>query len=241
MKKILVLANSFGEDCTAYAQSLAPDLFVRNLYVPACSLEQHSRFIEEGAEVYQYQENAVMIGEKTISANEAFALEPWDHIVLQQASFLAGKYSSFYPYLTEIISYIKSVCPQAKLVFHQTWAYEKNSPHEMFSLYGRDASVMFRRIKSACGRVAAENGLPLLRTGEFLQRLRRYKLFRDGSLCRDTYHLSTEYGRYAAALLFVRFFGEEYDKNFLPENAREEKIGKIREVLAQFEKDGCIL
>lgn len=31
MKKILVLANSFGEDCTAYAQSLAPDLFVRNL------------------------------------------------------------------------------------------------------------------------------------------------------------------------------------------------------------------
>ena len=47
--------------------------------------------------------------------------------------------------------------------------------------------------------------------------------------------------RYAAALLFVRFFGEESDKDFLPENAREEKICKIREVLAQFEKDGCIL
>ncbi len=50
-----------------------------------------------------YQKDAVMIGDKPVSANDAFEFEKWDSIVLQQASFLAGKYDSYYPYLTEII------------------------------------------------------------------------------------------------------------------------------------------
>ena len=69
VQKILFLANSFGEDCTAYMENITPRLFVRNLYVPACSLEQHSEFIKKRAEVYQYQKDAVMIGDKPVSAN----------------------------------------------------------------------------------------------------------------------------------------------------------------------------
>lgn len=235
MKKILVLANSFGEDCTAYMESITPRLFVRNLYVPACSLEQHSEFIEKRAEVYQYQKDAVMIGDKPVSANAAFEFEKWDYIVLQQASFLAGKYDSYYPYLTEIIQYIKGVCPQAKLIFNETWSYEKGSPHEKFYLYGNDPSEMMRQIRRTCERVSGENGMPLIRTGEFIQKLRRLKAFRDGSLCRDTYHLSTEYGRYAAAVFFVRFFGEDVSPDFIPENAQADKIRLIRENLIKFE------
>ena len=235
MQKILVLANSFGEDCTAYMESITPRLFVRNLYVPACSLEQHSEFIEKRAEVYQYQKDAVMIGDKPVSANTAFEFEKWDYIVLQQASFLAGKYDSYYPYLTEIIQYIKGVCPQAKLIFYETWSYEKGSPHEKFYLYGNDSSEMMRQIRRTCERVSGENGMPLIRTGEFIQKLRRLKAFRDGSLCRDTYHLSTEYGRYAAAVFFVRFFGEDVSPDFIPENAQADKIRLIRENLIKFE------
>lgn len=235
MKKILVLANSFGEDCTAYMESITPRLFVRNLYVPACSLEQHSEFIEKREEVYQYQKDAVMIGDKPVSANAAFEFEKWDYIVLQQASFLAGKYDSYYPYLTEIIQYIKGVCPQAKLIFNETWSYEKGSPHEKFYLYGNDSSEMMRQIRRTCERVSGENGMPLIRTGEFIQKLRRLKAFRDGSLCRDTYHLSTEYGRYAAAVFFVRFFGEDVSPDFIPENAQADKIRLIRENLIKFE------
>ncbi len=235
MKKILVLANSFGEDCTAYMESITPRLFVRNPYVPACSLEQHSEFIEKREEVYQYQKDAVMIGDKPVSANAAFEFEKWDYIVLQQASFLAGKYDSYYPYLTEIIQYIKGVCPQAKLIFNETWSYEKGSPHEKFYLYGNDPSEMMRQIRRTCERVSGENGMPLIRTGEFIQKLRRLKAFRDGSLCRDTYHLSTEYGRYAAAVFFVRFFGEDVSPDFIPENAQADKIRLIRENLIKFE------
>lgn len=236
MKKILVLANSFGEDCTAYMEKMSSELYVRNLYVPACSLEQHSEFIERREDAYQYQKDAVMIGDRLVSANDAFAYEQWDYIVLQQVSFLAGKYDSYYPYLTEIIEYIKKVCPQVSLVLNETWSYEKGSTHEKFYLYGNDPLQMIGQIRQACERVAKENGMPLIRTGEFIQRLRQCKAFQDGSLCRDTYHLSTEYGRYAASAFFVRFFGADVLPDFMPDNAQADKIRIIQENLIEFER-----
>ena len=94
---------------------------------------------------------------------------------------------------------------------------------------------MIRQVRRTCERVAEENKMPLIRTGEFIQKLRRLKVFQDGSLCRDTYHLSTEYGRYAAGAFFVRHFGEDISPDFIPENAQADKIRLIRENLIKIE------
>lgn len=40
--KILAVGNSFSQDATALLEFLAPQLTVRNLYIPGCPLSYHS-------------------------------------------------------------------------------------------------------------------------------------------------------------------------------------------------------
>ena len=60
--KILAIGNSFSEDSTRYLQQIAAsageELFVRNLYIGGCSLNQHWSNMQSGAAAYTYYQNA---------------------------------------------------------------------------------------------------------------------------------------------------------------------------------------
>lgn len=223
--RVLALGNSFSQDCTAYLERITDaKILARNLYIGGCSLERHAENLRAGAAEYEYQENGVTIGAGHVSANEAFSAEPWDFITVQQVSGLSGCYESCVPYLGEVLSYIRTLCPTAKPVWNETWAYATTSTHSAFSAYDRDQEKMMTCIRNTAQRICKDFGIDrMIRCGDAIQYLRE-KIPPDGTeFCRDGFHLSLEYGRYVAAYVWARFFGLAIN-GFVPDGADPKRI-----------------
>ncbi len=208
---ILAIGNSFSRDATAYlhalCQSMGVPVFVVNLYIGGCSLEQHWRNIEKDAQAYQYQENGLLT-DQSVSISQALGMKPWDYIVTQQASHDSGWMDTYEPFAGRIFAYLKKETPDARIALHQTWAYEADSDHVHFMRYDRNQAEMYRRSRACYRAIAEKYGLPLIPSGDVIQRLRSHAEFdvnRGGrSICRDGYHMHFLYGRYALACVFAK-------------------------------------
>ena len=210
--KILAIGNSFSEDATALLQLLSPNLFVRNLYIPGCSLQRHCEEIKSGEPCYVYEENGADCLGRPVTLKEALTCEKWDAITVQQASYESGLPETYFPYLSELIAYVKKFS-DAEIVFHRTWAYEPGSTHSAFPVYDCDTNKMWEAIKAASAAAAKRENLRVIPVGEMIAALRGTPVFdsRNGGLniTRDGFHLSLNYGRYAAALVWCYFFTGE--------------------------------
>ena len=173
---------------------------------------------------YLYQLNGVTAEGKLASIQETLLEEEWDIITMQQVSQLSGVLDSYFPYISIVNDFVKENCISAKRMLHETWSYEVDSDHPGFVNYNNDQKEMLCAIVSANKAVAKELDLPIIPTGHLLQELReksKYFDYKNGglSLCRDGFHLSLLYGRYAAAALwFELLFNENILNNsFVPE------------------------
>ena len=229
--KILALGNSFSEDCTAYLERMTDeDVTVRNLYIGGCSLSRHNDNLREGIADYELQRNGRMLGESHVSANEIMTSQAWDVITVQEVSGNSGHYGDFSETLREVLGRIRALCPTARPVWNQTWAYASNSTHGRFSEYGCDRERMFAEIEASSHRAAADNGLGLIEVGRVIQALRRSDLADETEFCRDGFHLSLTEGRYAAAYVWARYFGFCVN-DFVPEGADADRIRAIRDFI----------
>ncbi len=227
--KILALGNSFSQDCTAHLGRMT-DVHVRNLYIGGCNLERHASNLENRIADYEFQKDAEMLGDAHVTANEIIASDAWDVITVQQASPLSGIYESFEPHLSVVLRHIHTLCPTARVVWNQTWAYATYFTHAAFVNYNRDQALMQRMIEEASHRVAKENGLGLIEVGRAIAHLRAV-LPPDGTeLCRDGFHLSLDYGRYAAALVWAGYFDLPVG-DYIPDGADPDRIRLIRAAL----------
>lgn len=209
--KLLSIGNSFSTDAHRFLHTLAVqnslELDTANLFIGGCSLKTHWQNVCKDNAYYDYELNGNE-AEAKISIKSALESQKWDVITLQQASADSGIYSTYQPYLSSLGAFVREHQPQAKLYFHQTWSYENGSEHPGFLNYERDSSRMFDSIVSASEKAAESIGADLIRTGTVIQYLRENtKVFsyENGgiSLCRDTFHLSETYGRYAAAATWL--------------------------------------
>ncbi len=208
--KILAIGNSFSEDATCYLQRISQgELYVRNLYIGGCSLEKHIECLIGDLKEYDFQKDGKAL--RKISIREALSYKDWDYITVQQVSGLSGIEDSYEPYLGQLISHIKKSNPFAKIILHKTWAYEHESTHQDFGRYDNNQKIMYEKIGEVIEHYAKKYSLPIVPAGDAIQKLRteveEFDYLRGGrSLCRDGYHLSFDYGRYAAALIWYRFF-----------------------------------
>ena len=210
--KIRAIGNSFSQDATRYLQEVArsagEDLFVRNLYIGGCSLERHAQNIKTGEEAYAYEEDAKKIC--MMSVTDGLKAEKWDFVTVQQVSGKSGRIETYEPFMGELIAHIKENAPQARIVFHRTWPYEKGSAHGDFPSYGCDRDEMYRCIVSASTEAAGRYGLDIIGSGDAVYRAVWLNAFdpehAGPSLYRDGFHLSLTYGRYLAALVWFKFF-----------------------------------
>ena len=224
--KILAIGNSFSQDATAYleavAKSAGEDLFVRNLYIGGCSLETHAKNAQSEEAAYAYEKDGERL--ESISLPDALTREAWDFITVQQVSGWSGVYDSYLPHLSTLLSFVRERCPNAKLLFHRTWAYEKDAEIERFVLrYEGSERVMHEAILTVTDRISKAFSLPVIPVGEAIHEAKHHPDFdvRAGgiSLHRDGYHLTRDYGRYLAALVWLKFFtGATPDRvTFAPE------------------------
>ncbi len=209
--KILSVGNSFSQDAHTYLHDLAErcgyDVFTVNLYIGGCSLEKHwTNFLQNLSE-YSYQINGCT-GDKTVSLAEALDAEAWDVVTFQQASHFSGCFETYEPYLSNLVSTVRGKLPFAKLYFHQTWAYEIDSEHDGFKNYQNSQIEMFERIIYSSQKASESINLPIIPCGKVIQNLRENLVefdYKNGgkSLCRDGFHLSLDWGRFAASLTFL--------------------------------------
>lgn len=219
--KILAIGNSFSQDATALLQLLTDQLVVRNLYIGGCSLERHRDNAKSDAAVYDFQENGEKLRPTPISIREALTGERWDAVTVQQVSGKSGIVSSYEPYLSELLQYIRRYS-DAEILLHETWSYETGSTHSDFAAYGRDSEKMADAIEDACATVAKAHGLRRIPVGRAIREARHTPSFdpsRGGlSIHRDGFHLSLNYGRLLAASVWCRFFTGEIPEIFGREN-----------------------
>ena len=170
------------------------------MYIGGCDLDRHLANFQSDAGAYEYRKvvNGEKVGKNSYKLSQALADENWDYISLQQVSGKSGKYGT-YTALADLIAGIQARCPQAKLMWHQTWAYASSSTHESFPDYDSNQMTMYNAIVSAA-RQAMTNHTALnllIPSGTAIQNARTS--FLGDAFNRDGYHLEVTYGRYTAA------------------------------------------
>ncbi len=203
--KILSIGNSFSQDSHAYLHDLAAqnglDIYAVNLYVAACSLHTHAVNLAENKAAYDLEINGKPTGDK-IGIAEALNMADWDVITLQQVSGLSGLRDSYFPWFEQLLDAVKAACPKAQIWFHYTWAYATNSDHPHYKFYNYDQQTMLARAEECKNMVVQNWALPVIPTGDVIQHLR--PVLGEDKLHRDTFHLSYDYGRLAAAATWFK-------------------------------------
>lgn len=240
--KILSIGNSFSQDAQKWlfpiAQSAGTPLMAVNLYIGGCSLQTHWENYVNQKIAYDLEINGEKQG--TISLGAALKLAQWDVITLQQASPVSGEYDSYQPYLKELVEYVRAMCPDARLMLHQTWSYDTICSHPGFGRYCSSQSFMELQVRAAYRRAARELGLELIPCGDVVRHVRQtvpeFDMPKGGlSLTRDGYHMSLDYGRYALGLTwFACLTGGAVDAvTFRPEGTEEALAQKLRHAVAE--------
>ena len=213
--KILSIGNSFSEDAQAYLHALAEqrgiDLVCVDLAIGGCSLQTHWENVTENRANYLYGVNGGAWAEQLVTIKEILEKEHFDAITLQQVSGFSGQYESYQPYLNDLAAYVREMQPGADLYFHRTWAYEWGSPHGDFARYDCDQIKMYEAIRVASEAACLVTGATMIHSGTVIQKLRKTVPafdYRNGgeSLCRDSFHMSETYGRFAVALTWLATF-----------------------------------
>lgn len=138
--RILLVGNSFSQNATRYLGRMASDggytLVLGHAELPACPVERHwnRAMISE-----RYPDSLAGRPYKGRSLSRMLESEKWDFITMQQYSMHSSDYGTYMPWADSLYNYMKELCPGAKIVWHQTWAYRNDA--RIFGQMGTDATT----------------------------------------------------------------------------------------------------
>ena len=161
--------------------------------------------------------------------------QQWDVITLQQASHFSFNKDTYYPYVTQLVKYIRQAQPKARLLLQQTWAYEDGS-ERLLGMAGYNTSdEMLADVKAAYSDVAEAEGVDgVIPSGEMFGALLKCGIEK---IHRDTFHASLGLGRYALGLLWFKVLTGRsvIDNSFceLDEAADENEIAIVKNYVEQ--------
>lgn len=237
--KVLAIGNSFSEDAIEnylyeLAEASGDSLVIGNLYIGGCSLETHWKNATKDAPAYSYRK--IVGGRKVVTEKQTLASalqdEPWDYISFQQVSQNSGIYNTYFPYLTDLLGYVKGkvTYPKVKFILHRTWAYAKTSTHGGFANYHKNQDEMYKAIVNATRRVFKDvkQFKYLVPAGTAIQNARTSVI--GDYFNRDGYHLELTYGRYTAA---CTWFEVLTGKSVLGNSYYPQTIDKEKAAIAQ--------
>lgn len=203
--KILSIGNSFSQDAQRYLSRLAKhngeDLLTVNLMIGGCSLEKHYDCMINDKREYMLEVNGVTTG-IWVTMSQVLTSCKWDYVTIQQASHLSFDYSTYLPYAKNLVDYVKEVNPDAKILFHETWAYEDGSYRLKDVAKLDSASTMYDLINENVNKITREINLDgIIPSGTAFRRAIELGI---GKMHRDTFHASLGAGRYLLALCWYK-------------------------------------
>lgn len=240
--KILAIGNSFSEDATEYIPIIAKDcgiknIVVGNMYIGGCTIQQHAENARGNKAAYKYYKNtsfslmSVCPTTQNVSLETALTDEDWDIVTLQNSSVHSGQESKYKSDLTYMIDYVKEKCPNAKLGWHMTWAYETGYTGSAFATYyKKDEKYMYNSIMRCVKTYIVPNEKIdfIIPSGTAVQNARTSYL--GDNLTRDGLHLTLDYGRYIVAATWMKTLGFSLDSlKTMPNRMRKTVLPFIRE------------
>lgn len=234
---ILAIGNSFSVDALEkylfdLAEYAGKEVVIGNLYISGAPIELHVKNAKLDSKAYSYRKiknRKRTVKEKT-TLKEALMDEKWDYVSIQQSSRNSGRFETIEPLLPDLISYVQENTEGSpKFVYHQTWAYQKDSKHDAFSVYGNSQMKMYKSIAATSKKIATSDRFEfVVPSGTAVQNARTSSL--GDRLTRDGQHLEDKYGRFTAACVwYEKLFGLDVRKNqFIPEgiSQKEAQISK---------------
>ena len=215
--KVLAIGNSFSNNTTKYLYDIAKAEGVENiilgrLYIGGCSLEKHMLCANGNLMEYKYYKNTAGTWEVTENTNLLYGLqdEAWDIITMQQQSGRSGQSETYDPYLSQLIEYVNTnkTNPNAKLVWHMTWAYQQDNKQSAFATYANSQDVMYQCIVKATQEkiVGNEAFSAIIPAGTVVQNVRTSYI--GDTLTSDGYHLNTMGEFLGGYMWYVTFTGK---------------------------------
>jgi hypothetical protein len=169
--KLMTIGNSFSANATKHLDGLAKagghKLIHNPLVIGGASFQVHA----EKAQLHE-KEPANKAGLYTSGRGlkENLKLDQWDYVTIQQASIKSHNFSTYQPWAGWLRDYIKEHAPNAKLLVHQTWEYRVDDPRftKPSDKPGepKTQEEMYRGLKEAYAKIAAEFGARLLPVGD---------------------------------------------------------------------------
>ena len=241
--KILAIGNSFSVDAMRnhlYDVLKSADydqVILGNLYVGGCSLDMHWNYIsgKQGSyEFHKNDDNGKWVVNQGYDALTALQEENWDIITVQQVSGNSGMPDT-YGNLQNIVDWVNQykTNPDAKVMWHMTWAYQQDSDHESFPNYNSDQMTMYNAIVDTVQNVVLNTeGIDgVIPSGTAIQNLRGAI---GDNLTADGYHLNDNHGDYTAALTwYAALTGESLDKVTYAPNAVTDDVFNIKRAVGR--------
>jgi hypothetical protein len=188
---VLSIGNSFSDNAHRYLHKIGRldnrhNVYTYNLYIGGCPLSTHYRNMHSDERAYAVTINGMGTLTK-LSIKEALLAMDWDVVTLQQASHFSTNYATYQPYISEIAELVRYYCPKAKIVIHQTWAYEQGS--EKLAKLNYENSIDMYRDLATCYENAAKdtNANAIIPAGYAMQALAKLGY----AVHADTFHANS--------------------------------------------------
>lgn len=218
--KILAIGNSFSQDAMnnhlyqVLESAGYKEIVLGNLYIGGCDLDTHWSNMRNDSTAYTYYKtstakNGQWSTNPSYKVSTAIAEEDWDYITIQQASPKSGQANSL-GQLDNALNWINDnkTNPNAKILWHMTWAYDEVNQNSGYANYNNDQFTMYRSILDAVNSKILSNGLidGVIPAGTSIQNMRTSSKVAPAALCEgDGYHLSAQVGDYIAALTWYAY------------------------------------
>lgn len=239
MLRILSIGNSFSQDAQRYLYKIAKnegvELKSMNLYIGSCSLKMHYDNMVSGEAKYSMELNGETSGQ-FYSIKQALLDDEWDYVTLQQVSHDSPYYETYQPYLSAVAEYVREHRPNAKLLIHQTWAYEQGC--EMLQKLGyADQHEMYNGLERAYSQAAsAIQAVGIIPSGKAMITAIDNGL---GPIHRDTYHADLGVGRYMLGLVWYKSLTGKAAQNIFAEfdvEVEQERVLAVKHIAEQVAK-----
>lgn len=176
--KLFLIGNSFSQNASKYLPALAAEgkhpLKIGRAELGGCSMERHWKHAA-AAEANPADSNGSPYKGKSL--RQLLSEDKWQIVTIQQASILSSDSTTYSPYAFNLYNYVKSICPDAEVVIHQTWAYRWDAPG-----FGQATPApnktntnseeeMYKSSRAAYHKIAGDLGIRILPVGDAFWRV----------------------------------------------------------------------
>ena len=185
--RVLSIGNSFSASLCRYLPAMAAASGERlefcNLFIGGCSLKRHAgNAARAGADpafapydvTWFRADDPAHPAKFRSNIPQMLATQKWDVVTLQQASHESWKPESFHPWADSLVATVRSLAPDAEIVWHETWSYNAADARigGKFPDWPFDQAGMYERVETNALALARAFGLRVIPVGLAVQKRR---------------------------------------------------------------------